>query len=872
MESDAMNRVSSDSGTSSYECESERMPERPPRGIRNSSCPKNIVQMRKLQFERLCQENREEPRCTKTIRISPELPRKAPEPQEEPEEENDEEEEEIVDTEVSHAEETTHEEEDREANDNRSVEQSTDNAPTQAICDSSDFEEAEDGEDVETSVLPVIEVKNTEIYDDTPQDYDDFSESTFDSSDSDDDDYLQVPQQSRPVSQDSISTRVILLVDELIKTEETYVNILQRGIDNYTNVFKGELPPTLRGKENAIFGNLKRVCEFHAEDLLPKLKQCNGDVEKISSVFMTLIGEDYFYCHVLYAMNCSKSKKICEDHVKFFASKMEGVGDRLGILSLLLQPIQRIPRYKLLLENVLDELGKQIEASSEVKSQLAATSRAWKAVEKLAACVNASVNVNDIVECYEINLMHQGKFRDFQAFEFYDNDTGRRFKGNAFLFEKCIVYTENKSVSDQNNFAYRGHYGFAKLGILPDVNRGKLSLFRDRLGQQQLDIYGPTPSISRWNDHVTSVLMEFANEEKEKNSRGKINRQSYKSVVPEFRSSTRGSIMSNLSIASSSSGYRSSQYSSDLDMDSRRTTWYENKNLQMLLNSEKHYVSMLYTYKKKLIDHLEPDVKQLIVGYINCLEAICQMHRDRFLPKLQECDMVAEEICNLFNDFISDGSFGIYMTYATEMMSVHQILLDYNRQTTLMSEDYETGIKVFLKLPVKRLSAYEAAIHFILECFFSEGVNTMSSIFKVAAVLEAELNNLTKSVENNFKVFTCSDFRMSRRSVGFVRYADDVAASTFGTWNYCILLMERQILCCKVKKDQDSSYFSSVLFHTTYDNLVIRESKMNANRLKFCLKSGDQSVYPLLFRTLDKKQLFMRKFTEFYRKSFTSRK
>ncbi|XP_055691474.1 triple functional domain protein isoform X2 [Lutzomyia longipalpis] len=886
MENEALNRISSDSGTSSFECEMERAPERPPRGIR-TSCGKSIVHMRLLQFERLCQENREElPKCSKSPRPPkrelPQLPKEV-----EAHEEESHEDENIPSDDVSHqyeeiAQEALEEEEEAKEgsvgnrDSNLSVAQSTDNTPTHpSKCDSSDFEE--DDEVEEASPLPVIEVKNTEIYEDISQqyeqDYDGYSDSTFDSSDSEDDDnYLQVPQQVRPTSQDSISTRVVLLADELIKTEETYVDVLRRGIEGYTKVFKGELPMSLRGRENIIFGNLRRIFEFHAETLLPSLRDCFGDVEKIARVFMKYISEEYFYCYVLYAMNCSRAKKICEDHESFFAKSMEEVGDRLGILSLLLQPIQRIPRYKLLLENILEELGKNIERSAEVKSQLAETSRAWKAVTKLADCINSSMNVMDITECFEINLTHQGKFRDFEAFEFHDNDAGRRFRGHVFLFEKCIVYTENKGPDNKPTYLYRGHYAFAKLGILQDVNRGKISLFRDRLGQKQLDIYGPSPAISKWSDHITHVLMEFANEEKLKNSRGRVNRQSYKSVVPEFRNSTRGSIMSNLSIASSSSGYRSSQSSRDLDLDSRRTTWYENKNLQRLLNSEKHYVSMLYTYKKKLVDHLPEDVRQNIGGYIQCLEAICEMHRDRFLPKLRECDMDVEEICNLFNDFISDGSLGIYMTYATELMSVQQTLLDYNTQTALMSEDVEAGIKVFLQLPIKRLSAYEAAIHFILECFFSEGINTMSSIFKVAAVLEAELNNLTKSVENNAKVFTCSDFRMNRRSVGFVRYADNVAARAFGTWNYCVLLMERQVVCCKVKQDQESSYFTSVLFHTSYDNLLLRESKLNANRLKFCIKTGDQAVYPLIFRTQDKKQLFMRKFTEFYRHSVTSRK
>lgn len=69
----------------------------------------------------------------------------------------------------------------------------------------SDFEEEEEVH--ETPQVPVIEVKNTDIYEDVPQYHDDdFSDSTFDTTSDEDDDYLQVPQQqSRPVSQDSIS-------------------------------------------------------------------------------------------------------------------------------------------------------------------------------------------------------------------------------------------------------------------------------------------------------------------------------------------------------------------------------------------------------------------------------------------------------------------------------------------------------------------------------------------------------------------------------------------------------------------------------------------------------------------------------------------
>ncbi|GAB0090774.1 hypothetical protein DMENIID0001_055370 [Sergentomyia squamirostris] len=909
MDYEALNRISSDSGTGS--CASSEMdsvvPEKPPRGVRPTSTSpcQNIVHLRRIQFERLCMENREDgvPIRPHRDRASRPTPPPIPPPPVPPrnhetpkspvshhsDEEEAEEEEEATE-EAQDAVEVT--EEDSGLRDSKlSVEQSHDNEHPHQEDHYSDFDENDREEDHQPAI-PVIEVKNTEVYEEDPNNaaaYDDYSDSSFDT-DSDDEDYdeqasyLQVPQQSRPVSQESISTHLLCLVEELVRTEETYVNNIKVGMEGYTKVLDpkerpGEVPMTLRGKINVIFGNLKRVYVFHKGTLLPELQACGSDdVEKIAKVFMKLINEDYFYCHVIYAMNYSKAKKICEDHAGFFAGCKEEIGDRLGIQSLLLQPIQRMPRYVMLLENILKEMAKHLEDTPEIKNQVAALSRALKAVMRLTKCVNASMNVNDIVECYEINLFHQGKFRDFDPFDLYDNETRRRYKGHLFLFEKCIVYTENKQSLEKPTFLYRGHYALTMLGMLPDSNRGKLSIFRSRLGQQQLDIYAPSPSISKWEEYLTSVLRKAGEEAKLEQSKTKVNRQTYQSIVPEFRSSTRGSIMSNISFSSTSSDYRSSQSSRELDLDSRKTTWYDSRNLQRLLNSEKHYVSMMHTYKKKLLDHLAVDARQMIDGYIRCVEAICTLHRERFLPRLRACDMNIEDICNLFNDFISDGSFGIYMTYATETMSVHQILLDYNVKflteeidTKLDWEEVEQGIKVFLQLPMKRLHAYEGIIHFILECFFSEGVNPMSPIFKVAAIIEAELRNLAKSVENNFKVFTCPDFRMSRQNVGFVRYADDVAAKAFGSFSYTILLLERQVVCCKNKKDEDTSYFPSLLFNASYDNLILRESKLNANRLKFCLKNGDQAVYPLIFRTQDNKQLFMRKFSEFYRRSIASR-
>lgn len=90
-------------------------------------------------------------------------------------------------------------------------------------------------------------------------------------------------------------------------------------------------------------------------------------------------------------------------HRDYFKEKQNEIGDKLGINSFLVQPIQRLPKYKLLLSQLITELGKKLQEDG-VKYQIAACCKAEKTLQRLLDTVNESMNINDIVECHDVNF------------------------------------------------------------------------------------------------------------------------------------------------------------------------------------------------------------------------------------------------------------------------------------------------------------------------------------------------------------------------------------------------------------------------------------------------------------------------------------
>lgn len=118
------------------------------------------------------------------------------------------------------------------------------------------------------------------------------------------------------------------------------------------------------------------------------------------STHITRLQKGYFYIYILYAINHQKSEKVCIDHRPYFKQIQNEIGDKLGVNSFLVQPIQRLPKYKLLLGQLFSELGKRFGVHDDsIKNELGACCLAEKRIQRLLDTLNGSMNINDIVEC-----------------------------------------------------------------------------------------------------------------------------------------------------------------------------------------------------------------------------------------------------------------------------------------------------------------------------------------------------------------------------------------------------------------------------------------------------------------------------------------
>lgn len=200
-----------------------------------------------------------------------------------------------------------------------------------------------------------------------------------------------------------------------MEIEQNYVDNLKLGVENYIHTFEKQIDAMdkpkkvpLLGQKTHIFGNLESIYEFHRDEFYPELMKCQEDIKEIAGVFLNYIQNDYFYGYVLFAINRPRSEMICRLNSDFFLNAQKICHDKLGVNSFLLQPIQRLPRYQLLFNEVIKDLTKELTKNIEfglTKQQLKVCCETEKALQRLLDTVNESMSINDIQECSMVRIL-----------------------------------------------------------------------------------------------------------------------------------------------------------------------------------------------------------------------------------------------------------------------------------------------------------------------------------------------------------------------------------------------------------------------------------------------------------------------------------
>ncbi|XP_017839684.1 kalirin [Drosophila busckii] len=354
------------------------------------------------------------------------------------------------------------------------------------------------------------------------------------------------------------------VLEELIRTEEAYVNTLFTGLEDYGNLFQHkDLPVGLRGKKYDLFGNIEQIAEFHRDEFLPMLHRNRRDLKRLFDEFIEFLHQNCFYGYVIFTMNKQKSLKLCDQYKNFFTRISKECGDKLGINSFLTQPIQRMMRYPLLLNEFIQKFFKN--RNSEMKPLLDSCCRLEKRVRNLLDTTNESETINDIVDCHEFNVYYQGKFRKVSEFQVNDHKLKRSYRAKAFIFDKCIIYTEIKG----KQLIFHGRYPCEHVGI--SARTRSFTLYYQRRKQQECEFTADAAQIEVWLDLIRDMINNYANEERQKlQERYSRENDHLHRKAPSFslyRDSNRFSSDSGI-------GNMWTMPKPDEDTASNRTTWY----------------------------------------------------------------------------------------------------------------------------------------------------------------------------------------------------------------------------------------------------------------------------------------------------------
>lgn len=197
------------------------------------------------------------------------------------------------------------------------------------------------------------------------------------------------------------------IVNELLQKELTYIQALEKGIDFYVSVIKegGEgVPHYLRNQTFKLFSNIEEICSLHKSSVYPRLLLCNGNACLIAQTISSFIQNDLFYCYMVYAINQRSADQWITHNYSFFEALRMSSDDLLGIHSFVIQPIQKLPRYKMLFDEMIKELSHNVPPNKET---IAACCVAEKNVQRLLSRLNEALSINDIIETHEMKISDQ---------------------------------------------------------------------------------------------------------------------------------------------------------------------------------------------------------------------------------------------------------------------------------------------------------------------------------------------------------------------------------------------------------------------------------------------------------------------------------
>ncbi|XP_052122184.1 kalirin isoform X6 [Frankliniella occidentalis] len=259
------------------------------------------------------------------------------------------------------------------------------------------------------------------------------------------------------------------IMAELLQTERTYVKDLEICARFFLDEMRNSavVPPTLRGREDVIFGNIEEILAFHRDIFLRELEKYETMPEDVGHCFVTWASK--FDMYVKYCKNKPESNSLLVQHGgAFFEDLQKRHRVEHPISAYLIKPVQRITKYQLLLKDLQSCCQ---EGQGEIK-------------DGLEVMLNVPKKANDamhlsLLEGCDKNLDSLGEVILQDTFHVWDPKQIIR-KGrerHIFLFELYLLFS--KEVKDSNGkakYIYKNKLMTSELGVTEHIEGDECKL------------------------------------------------------------------------------------------------------------------------------------------------------------------------------------------------------------------------------------------------------------------------------------------------------------------------------------------------------------------------------------------------------------
>uniref|UniRef100_A0A673HZ15 Uncharacterized protein n=1 Tax=Sinocyclocheilus rhinocerous TaxID=307959 RepID=A0A673HZ15_9TELE len=294
------------------------------------------------------------------------------------------------------------------------------------------------------------------------------------------------------------------IMEELLLTEVEYVRSLCYILTHYFPLLsRPDVPQDLRGQRGRIFGNLEKLYDFHCQHFQQELEACQAEPLGVGRCFLN--HRESFGLYALYSKNKPQSDALIQHH-RYFKRKQMELGDSMDLSSYLLKPVQRISKYSLLLQEILDEC---VPDQSGEREEMQA---ALEVVRFQLRHGNDLLTMDAIRDC-DLNLNEQGQL--VRQDEFWVIFRKKRSLRRVFLFQDVILFTKTKK-NDRGDdvYVYKMSIKTCEIGMTHSCGVSGRSFeiwFRRRRSQDTYILQAETRDVKEaWTRDLEHILWEQA--------------------------------------------------------------------------------------------------------------------------------------------------------------------------------------------------------------------------------------------------------------------------------------------------------------------------------------------------------------------------